>query len=187
MTEPDISTASSGQRPESPSVRSVGAKELMPLVRELIDGGASFPLMVSGNSMAPFLHDGRDSVIITALGDKPLRRGDIAFFIRPGGEYVMHRVVRVCREGVYFLGDAQTETEGPVPHENVVAAVNTVVRDGRIIRRGSPEWWLFAHWRTFRPLAPVLSPIYHACCPSHDPQNDAEKRSKKQERNISHK
>ncbi len=103
---------------EAPSVRIVDADEFMPCVLGMLADGARVPLLVSGNSMAPFLRDGRDTVIISALHrERRLHRGDIAFFTRPDGSYVMHRVIRTDDAGVYFIGDAQSVTEGPAARQ----------------------------------------------------------------------
>lgn len=147
---------------EAPSVRIVDADEFMPCVLGMLADGARVPLLVSGNSMAPFLRDGRDTVIISALHrERRLHRGDIAFFTRPDGSYVMHRVIRTDGAGVYFIGDAQSVTEGPVPRERVVAAVDTVIRRGRTVRRSSATWRFFSDVRTLRPL---IMPPYRLYC-----------------------
>lgn len=127
-------------------VRIVKAAEFMPMALELIARGAAVPLVVSGNSMEPFLTAGRDSVILTARRAKKPRRGDILLFTRPDGSYVVHRVHRADGSGVRFVGDAQSFIEGPVPYGHLLAEVRTVIRRGAKVGRHSPVWLYFA-WR----------------------------------------
>lgn len=117
-------------------------KELYTEIVPLLDGGASVPLTVSGGSMAPFLGDRRDTVILTKPSF-PLKKGDIAFFKRENEKAVMHRVKKVTADGYYFLGDAQTEVEGPVSKDRIFASVNTVIRKGKLIKKGDLLFDLF--------------------------------------------
>lgn len=108
----------------------------------LLDEGASVPLTVSGGSMAPFLGDRRDTVVLTKPS-LPLKKGDIAFFKRENGKAVMHRVKKVTSDGYYFLGDALTEVEGPVSKDRIFASVNTVIRKGKLLKKGDLFFDLF--------------------------------------------
>ena len=51
----------------------------MKVVRSILEEGKEVPLVVTGNSMMPFLIDRRDQVLIKRI-ERPLKKGDIAFF-----------------------------------------------------------------------------------------------------------
>ena len=127
-------------------IRIVDAAEFMPVALKLIADGAAVPLVVSGNSMEPFLRDGRDSVILSACRASAPRRGDIFLFERNDGAYVVHRVHSTDGENVWFVGDAQSFIEGPIPRARLLAEVRTVTRRGAVVKRSSPPWAYFA-WR----------------------------------------
>ena len=80
-------------------------------MRELVASGQTVSVRIAGNSMAPFLVDTRDSICFRAP-DRPFRRGDMVFYQRETGQYVMHRIARVRAEGCYLVGDAQQLLEG---------------------------------------------------------------------------
>ena len=63
-------------------------------LRELVASGQTVSVRIAGNSMAPFLVDTRDSICFRAP-DRPFRRGDMVFYQRETGQYVMHRIARV--------------------------------------------------------------------------------------------
>ena len=126
----------------------------------LIDEGLTVPLTVTGGSMTPYLAGGRDTVMISKPRF-PLKVGDIALFERRSGQIVMHRVKKRSPEGYFFIGDAQTVVEGPVPEERVFGVVDRVIRKGKIEERGSVTWSFFRRiWIRIVPLRPLCMKLY---------------------------
>ena len=82
--------------------------------------GREVRMVISGSSMAPFLIHGRDSIFFRAPA-RELRKGDIVFYERPGGQFVVHRICRVHAEGYDIIGDAQTEIEHHVQRKQIFA------------------------------------------------------------------
>lgn len=136
--------------------RQMDAQVYLPVLIELLNQGKQVTLTVTGSSMTPFLVPGRDSICFSRSAG-PLRRGDMAFFRRPDGSYIMHRICRTRPEGCFFVGDAQQAVEGPVPPERIFAVVTKVHRKGRWI---GPEdfWWRFfaGPWLWLLPIRPLL-------------------------------
>ena len=92
-------------------------------------------LRIAGSSMSPFLCHERDWIYFTRP-DRALRRGDMVFYQRDTGQYVMHRIYQIRGEEYYMLGDAQTCVEGPLRREQIFALIVQVKRKGKILRRG---------------------------------------------------
>lgn len=67
-------------------------------------------MLIAGSSMAPFLCHNRDYIYFTRP-ERELRRGDMVFYQRDGGRYVMHRIYKIKPDGYYMVGDAQTQIE----------------------------------------------------------------------------
>ena len=125
------------------SARTLPASVLMPEYEALLREGAELPLVVSGESMLPFLRPGRDTVFLRRP-DAPLQRGDIAFYRRFDGSYILHRVCRAEPGKYWFLGDAQTRVEGPLPERCVFAHVTAVRRGKRLIQPRQLLWRVFS-------------------------------------------
>ncbi|MBS5048077.1 MAG: S24/S26 family peptidase [Firmicutes bacterium] len=127
------------------------------MLEELLREGQTLCLTVTGESMAPFLRHGRDQIRFRRP-DRPLRRGDMAFFRRANGQYVMHRVLRAEKSGaLYLVGDAQQEVEGPIAPQQVFAVVTEVCRKEKWLRPGCFWWDFFAGpWLRLLPLRPYL-------------------------------
>lgn len=142
------------------SPRTLPAAVLMPEYEALLREGAELPLVVSGESMLPFLRPGRDTVYLKKP-EAPLQRGDIAFYRRFDGSYILHRVFRAEPGKYWFLGDAQTRVEGPLPAQCVFARVTAVRRGQRLIHTGSRFWRLFSGpWLALVRQRPQLLRIY---------------------------
>ena len=58
-----------------------------------------------GYSMYPLFVPGRDKAVITAIGQRKGKRGDVLLFRRDDGLLVLHRVCRVKPDGYYMVGD----------------------------------------------------------------------------------
>lgn len=124
-------------------MRVVDTETLMRDYRAALADGMELPLVVSGGSMRPFLAPGRDAVYLRAP-DRPLRRGDIAFYRRADGQYVLHRICRARGGQFWFVGDAQDVREGPLPASCVFAYVTAVRRKDKLVTPGAPLWRLFS-------------------------------------------
>lgn len=129
-------------------------------LRDLVNQGKEVRLIISGSSMTPFLVHERDSILFSKP-DSPLKRGDMVFYQRENGQFVMHRILHVKPEGLYIIGDAQIELEGPVNPSCVFARITKVNRKGKWIGPGQFWWWFFQHiWLSIIPLRPYILKIF---------------------------
>lgn len=126
---------------------------------EILKSGAAFPITVTGSSMTPYLKDGRDIVWLRKT-DK-LKRGQILFFRRRSGEFILHRIRKIYPDGrILINGDAQAWCE-IISHDQALAAVVSVTRNGRRINPdgiGSKIWNAF--WYPTRAFRPMIWKIY---------------------------
>lgn len=120
----------------------VDIETYMPVLRELLQQGQEVSVVITGNSMYPFLVNGRDEILISPPNGE-WKKGDMAFFQRENGQYVMHRICRVRADGSYGLvGDRQTFIEEPIFRDQMFGKITAVKRNGKWI---GPEnfWWNF--------------------------------------------
>lgn len=126
------------------------------VLRELTEQGQEVSMIVAGGSMLPFLAHDRD-MILFQKPDRQLRCGDMVFYQRPNGRFVMHRICRITADGYYMIGDAQTLIEGPLPEQCIFAYVTQVRRKGKWID-DKDFWWRFFEkiWIRIIPLRRFL-------------------------------
>ena len=71
---------------------------LLPLIEEVLAQGGEFELHPRGKSMLPAIREGRDTVMLSRA-TPPYTRGDLLLYRRTNGTFVLHRVVRVEKDG----------------------------------------------------------------------------------------
>lgn len=113
-------------------------------LRELTEAGKEVTVKVFGSSMVPFLGDGRDEVLIKKP-DRPLKAGDVVFYQRENGRFILHRIWKVKPEGYYIVGDSQAVIEGPIKLEQIFAVVMKAKRKGKWVGPGDFWWEFFEH------------------------------------------
>lgn len=134
------------------NMRTLDTKAFLDAVCQMLrEGAESVPVPVVGTSMTPFLYPG-DTVFLS-LPEGPLKKGDIVLYVRPGGRYILHRIVKVKPDGSFLMmGDSQTGRE-PVAAEQIRAKVVRAVCRGKSVSPGDRDWQLFAvHWVNLAPI-----------------------------------
>lgn len=141
-------------------MRVVDTREYVSMLKELTEEGKEVNMLIAGNSMSPFLIHERDSICFKKP-DRELKKGDMVFYQRKNGQYVMHRICKVKPEGYYIVGDAQQEIEGPVAREQIFALITKVRRKETWIGPGDFWWEFFEHvWINIVPLRKGVVRIY---------------------------
>jgi hypothetical protein len=126
-------------------------------IEELLAEGQTIQLHPQGYSMYPLFVPGRDEAVIAPIGDRSVKRGDVVLYRRDHGILVLHRILRVTSKGIYFVGDNQTEVEGPLRPDQVKGILVAFIRRGKYIRSSHPVYALISRAWLF--LRPVRRPI----------------------------
>ena len=131
--------------------------ELEPLIREAFADGKLFQLPVTGTSNRPTLRAGRDQVVLDRVAG-PLKKYDLPLYRRDNGQYVLHRIIAVGRDGIYTCcGDGQWTPETGLRQDQLVAVAVGILRNGRAISVKQPGHWLWVRlWAILRPLRRYL-------------------------------
>ena len=146
-------------------LRTIEPEDLMPQLPQLLQQAEAVPLVISGNSMSPFLVHGRDKVYLSKL-TRPPKRGDMILYRRKNGRYILHRIYRV-REGQYdLIGDGQLVIERGICDAQILATVCAVHRKGKLLRKGNLCWEFFEHvWLALVPWRGRILRLYTGLTP----------------------
>lgn len=82
-----------------------------------------------GDSMEPLLHN-RKSTVVIEIPKNMLKKYDVALYRRPGGEYVLHRVIKVVENAYIICGDNRIHRE-KVPTDWVIGVMTGYYKDER--------------------------------------------------------
>lgn len=144
--------------------RTVDTREYLDMVCGLLEAGkCGVPVPAAGSSMVPFFCHG-DTVYLDRA-PQTLRRGDVVLYRRPGGRYVLHRIVGMPRDGsLIMLGDAQVDRER-IERGAVCARAVRVLHKGKLMDEKCLRWRFFATvWRWIVPLRPAAMAAASRLC-----------------------
>lgn len=146
-----------------PKRKLVELAELEPLLREVLDSGGTFRITVTGTSNLPTLHPDRDSVVL-AKANQPLRKLDLPLYRRASGQYVLHRIVSVQKDGSYTCcGDNQWTKEPGIRLDQVIGYVVGIRRNGREFSALNKRYRLWVRiWVFLLPCRRFLIRLCHA-------------------------
>lgn len=143
----------------------------LPQVVEFINEGHTVTIIARGNSMMPFIQDGRDSLIFSNL-DLNMRVGEAVLAEIHKGVFVCHRIVEI-KDGIVTLrGDGNVQGTETCRMEDVKAQLIAVVRDGKYYDlRTSRAWKIYSFfWTNLLPLRRYLLALYRLLAMHQLPQ-----------------
>ena len=104
--------------------------QFISLLYEAFENNKTFKMPVKGTSMLPFINETHYVVL-----NKPLniKRNDIVFYKRDNGQYVLHRIFKIKKDGYVLLGDNQVALEKGVREDQLIGKVEYVVKKDKIV------------------------------------------------------
>lgn len=118
-------------------------------IRLVLDSGGEFTIFPKGTSMLPLIVHQRDSVTL-AKPSGDLRRGDIAFYLRDNGQYVLHRVIKSENGRYTMCGDNQVTPEAGIENRHIIGVVRRITRNGKPLTDRTLSYRLYKLiWRSF--------------------------------------
>lgn len=118
---------------------------------KLLSEGESVTLRASGDSMFPFIANGRDQVVLHRLGR--IAAGDIVLVRLHSKGYILHRIYQIEGERLALMGDSNLQAVEQCRKDEVLATVVRIIRNGRAIDCSSrPERFRATVWRLLLPV-----------------------------------
>lgn len=114
---------------ENSNKQKISLIEIYPIIKEKIENGGTVHLPITGVSMRPLLVWGRDTVEIVKC-ENP-KKGDIIFYLRDSGQFVLHRIIGTDEKGYVLCGDNQWVKEYGVEDRHIIAVVKSITRNGK--------------------------------------------------------
>lgn len=109
-----------------------------------------------GTSMQPLLRHHENPVVLIPVSGR-LRRGDVPFYKRPDGQYVLHRILKVRKNSYDCCGDNQIVLEKGVTDDMIFAKMVGFYRgehycstDDPAIRRYAERRMRSRKWRALK-------------------------------------
>lgn len=85
-----------------------------------------------GFSMYPMLRQNYDTVIIERIKEKP-QENDVVFYHRDDGKYVLHRVIKVKKDGYVIRGDNCYFNEYDITDKHIIGILKGFYRGEKYV------------------------------------------------------
>ena len=86
----------------------------------------------TGYSMYPMLRQNIDTVVIKKIKDKP-KENDVVFYLRDNGKYVLHRIIKVKKDGYVIRGDNCFFNEYDIKDRHIIGILEGFYRNDKYI------------------------------------------------------
>lgn len=96
--------------------------EMEPVIRKVLAEGGTFRFYPKGTSMEPMIHQGQDQVFLAPI-PKKLKKYQIVLYKRDNDAFVLHRIVKVCKDSYTMRGDNQFVLEPGIRRDQMIGIV----------------------------------------------------------------
>lgn len=108
--------------------------ELSEAMSVVLSNGGEISFVTAGFSMLPILRNRMDKVYLKKP-DRAVKKGDVIFYRRENGAFVLHRIIGKNSNGYILRGDNQTDIEYGVKEEQIMAYLVRILRhEGKLIK-----------------------------------------------------
>lgn len=102
-----------------------------------------------GDSMLPFIKQGRDVLVVSKVNGR-LKRCDVPLYKRDSGHYVLHRILKVRDKTYVTCGDNRWQREFGITDRQIIGVLTAVIRDGKEIPMTDRKYRIYVHlWCDF--------------------------------------
>lgn len=134
----------------------INMDDLKELMLDTFKEGKTFTFPAKGKSMKPFIND---SDVVTLRKVDKIKKGDVIYFKRELGGYVLHRVIKIKKDGLIMCGDHQTRCE-KIKEDQVLAILDGVERKGKEKNLNSKKYRFYKFFIRFRIVRFIFKVIY---------------------------
>lgn len=125
----------------------------IPALIKMLEEGHTVTIPLHGNSMRPFLQNGRDKAELV-LANGQFEVGDVVLAEITAGYFVLHRIIAIDNDDITLLGDGNLKNEYCRKSDVKAKAV-------KFFRKGcdKPEYLTDKKWKMYSSLWMKLYPI----------------------------
>ena len=124
-------------------------EQLWPVMAEQLASGKKVRFAPMGTSMLPMIRQNEDTVVLRSAPPR-LKKYDLPLYRRKNGQFVMHRVVGIAKDGSYIMcGDNQCVREYGITDRNILAVADGYYHGGSYISCGDKDYLRYCRRRVF--------------------------------------
>mgnify|MGYP001236593489 CR=1 FL=1 len=113
-------------------------------VAERVTEGARVRIRARGNSMLPFIRDGKDDIILEKPNTRSFQKGRLLLAKLQDDRYVLHRVKKIKGNNILLRGDGNLNIYENCTSGNIIAEATEIIRNGKSITTNTLRWKLYS-------------------------------------------
>ena len=126
---------------------------MMEEIRSLIAQGKTVTITAKGNSMNPFIANGRDQITLGPWKKEDVVPGCVALVKDTRGIYLIHRVVKVEQNHIVLLGDGNVAQYEKAEFSQIIGLMKSICRKGKTYESDSFVWRTYSLiWKWVTPV-----------------------------------
>lgn len=157
----NVKQKSKAEKKDNKKIKQLPKELMMREIADLTSSGYAVTITVKGNSMRPFLADGRDKVILKGLEEneknKSIKRGDVLLARDLKGNIYLHRVIKRNGNLLKTQGDGNYRQTEDIVLKDIMGRVTDVIRKGKKYPVNGCTWKTYSYiWNALRPVRHLL-------------------------------
>lgn len=137
--------------------KKISLDEMAPLIREALDNNGTVSFVSAGTSMTPMLRDRKDTITLVKVNGK-LKVGDVPFYQRDNGQYILHRVIFVNDDTYVMRGDNHWYNEYNIRQDQIIGVLSSFERNGKVYSVNDKDYLTYVK---FLPLIRYIRKYYY--------------------------
>ena len=135
----------------------IRVEKFYPLMVEAFNENKTFSFPVKGSSMRPLF---KNDYVVTLKKIDEYKIGDILFFRRDDGAFVLHRLRRIDKDALYIVGDHQTSLERVRPDQLIGKVIDYKKYNNKIYYLKGVKYKFYKFIVKFKIVRFIFSHIY---------------------------
>ena len=109
----------------------ISLNDMAPVIRETLEQNGEVSFVSAGRSMLPIIRDRQDTITLVKP-KKTVKAGDVVFYQRDNGRFVLHRVMFINSGTFVMRGDNQWDYEYNIRNDQIIGVLKCFERNGKV-------------------------------------------------------
>lgn len=135
----------------------VSLNDMYTVICEALESHGEVSFVSAGRSMLPIIRDRKDTITLVKPR-KAIKPGDVVFYRRDNGKFVLHRVMFVNSGTFVMRGDNQWDNEYNIRCDQIIGILKCIERNGKI---HNVTDWDYMMYVKFLPIIRFIRKTYY--------------------------
>lgn len=135
----------------------ISLNDMAPIIRETLEQNGEVSFVSAGRSMLPIIRDRQDTITLVKP-KKAVKAGDVVFYQRDNGRFVLHRVMFINSGTFVMRGDNQWDYEYNIRNDQIIGVLKCFERNGKVHNVTDRDYLMYV---SFLPIIRFFRKTYY--------------------------